>query len=148
MGLISRDRKTELRAAILSVALLVGLVSASAALAASSQDECSMTCCVQAGHCCCSPRHAFVHGQPRGNEPELATAQISTSCPEGCATSRTSSQFHSRSAVRVAQGATEQRTGAGFFSPGRPAGYSFIAEDSSPPDVDKMIHAGARGGRD
>ena len=42
----------------------------------SSADVCSMACCVEKGHCCCKPRHAYVEGQTADPNPRVAAFQF------------------------------------------------------------------------
>src|SRR5260370_6920661 len=84
---------SRLRAAVVAGALLVSWVSASAALAAKSPDVCSMSCCVEEGHCCCTPHHAYVKGQGPDGRDTVAQASLSSTCPNGCTTSQSISRF-------------------------------------------------------
>jgi len=51
---------TSFQAASALLVLLLGWLSVPVSLAAYEPDVCSMSCCVAAGHCCCTPRHALV----------------------------------------------------------------------------------------
>jgi len=92
--------KLNLRAASAALALLLGWLSAPIALASFTPDVCSMSCCVAAGHCCCTPRHALVEGQIPDGEPQIDQAEASTNCPKGCAAQPSLSQ--TRDAERAA----------------------------------------------
>jgi hypothetical protein len=83
----------KLRAASAAAALLACWVSASAALAAQSADVCSMSCCVQEGHCCCTPHHAFVEGQGPDGRDSIGQAGLYSTCPSGCTTSHSITRF-------------------------------------------------------
>ena len=82
----------KLRAVSAAVALFFCSASASAALALQSPDVCSMSCCVQEGHCCCTPHHAYVKGQGPDGREQVALASLSSSCPGGCTTSQSISR--------------------------------------------------------
>ena len=84
---------SRLRSATAAGALLVCWVSGSAALAAQSPDVCSMSCCVQEGHCCCTPHHAYVKGQGPDGRDTIGQASLSSRCPSGCTTSQSVSRF-------------------------------------------------------
>jgi len=83
---------SKLRAAIAAVALLACWMSVSAALAAQSPDVCSMTCCIQEGHCCCTPHHAYVKGQGPDGRDAFVQATVTSTCPGGCTTSQSISR--------------------------------------------------------
>ena len=93
MTLPSRRWILRLRAGCLAVALAVCWASGSATLAADSPDVCSMSCCVKEGHCCCSPRHAYVEGQLPDGRDSVGQLSLSAPCPGGCTTSRVSPRF-------------------------------------------------------
>src|SRR5262249_43792390 len=88
----SSQISSKLRAALAAASLLVCWVSGSAALAAQSPDVCSMSCCVQEGHCCCTPHHAFVKAQRPDGHGTVATTSLSSSCPSGCTASQSISR--------------------------------------------------------
>ncbi len=98
---IRKNRMAKLRALAAAFALLIGSISAPIALAGNSPDVCAMACCVEEGHCCCSPQRASVVGQPEDDRPSLSEAEIFASCPEGCANSTTSSNLLMRVAARA-----------------------------------------------
>jgi hypothetical protein len=79
--------------------LLLGWLSAPAALASRGSDACSAACCVDAGHCCCTPRHASVAGQPPGDYDEVVQAEVSGRCPDGCAAPQLSLRAFARAAA-------------------------------------------------
>src|SRR5215216_5773653 len=85
-----------LRAFCAALALLVGSLAAPVALAGQSQGVCAMTCCVEAGHCCCNPRQAYVEGEIPGPGPVLTLVNVSAPCPDGCAGSQSSSHLRLR----------------------------------------------------
>jgi len=92
-----------LRALCAALALLFGAVAAPIALAGNSTDNvCTMACCVEQGHCCCKPRHAFVEGQTPDGKPRIAGSEIAAPCPEDCATSSTASPSFTRQSLRPA----------------------------------------------
>ncbi|MFY9558004.1 MAG: hypothetical protein WAV20_15830 [Blastocatellia bacterium] len=80
-------RLARLRALSVALFLLIGAVSVPIALATQAADVCGMACCVKDGYCCCNPHHASVEGQVSDDKPRISEAELSTSCPEGCATS-------------------------------------------------------------
>src|SRR5215475_10052588 len=80
-----------LRAFCAALFLLAAGVATPAAIATQSADECGMSCCIKDGYCCCSPHHARVKGQSSDEKPHLSEPELSQSCPESCATTRTSS---------------------------------------------------------
>ncbi|HXG94408.1 MAG TPA: hypothetical protein VNN73_18835 [Blastocatellia bacterium] len=75
------------RAVCAALLLLWCAASAPLALASSVPEVCSMSCCVKAGHCCCSPRRARVKGAASTGQTNLIAADLTPPCPEGCATS-------------------------------------------------------------
>ena len=97
------NRLTRLCAFSAWVALLIGSVSAPLALAAQSADVCGMACCVNEGHCCCSPRHSRVEGQSVDGKPSIIDpSRLSAPCPDGCVTSGRSSNVMLRAQLRAA----------------------------------------------
>jgi hypothetical protein len=95
-----KNRMAKLRALAAAFALLIGSIAAPIALAGNAPDVCAMACCVEEGHCCCSPRRAFVKGQNSDDSPGLSEAEIFASCPEGCANPTTSSNLLMRVVAR------------------------------------------------
>src|SRR3954451_14223935 len=96
-----QNRYASWRALCATLALLFGAMAAPVALAGSSSaDICTMACCVEKGHCCCKPRHAYVEGQTADGKPRLAATEIAAPCPEGCAAPSASSTFLKRQALR------------------------------------------------
>jgi hypothetical protein len=83
---------SKVRAVAAAAGLLVCWISASAALAARSPDVCSMSCCVQVGHCCCTPHHAYVKGQGPDGRDTFTQASLSSTCPGGCTNSQSISR--------------------------------------------------------
>jgi hypothetical protein len=98
-----QGRYASLRALCAALALLFGAIAAPVALAShSSDDVCTMACCVEEGHCCCKPRHAFVEGQTPDGKPRIAGTEIAAPCPEDCAASSSASPSFTRQALRPA----------------------------------------------
>jgi hypothetical protein len=94
---------SRLRAAGAVMALLLGWLSAPVALAARTPDEvCSMTCCVEDGHCCCTPALPYVKGQLPNDRDKIGSAQLSAPCPEGCAPSNSLSNSFFRNSTPAA----------------------------------------------
>jgi len=91
-----------LRALFAAVALLVGSLAAPMALGFQPSGVCSMTCCVEAGHCCCNPRQAYVEGERPDGRPIITLADLSAPCPDGCTGSQSSSQLRLRDMDRAA----------------------------------------------
>ena len=98
---IWQNRMAKLRGLFAVFAILIGSFSGPAIFASTSPDVCSMTCCVEEGHCCCSPRRASVKGQASDGSARLSEAEILASCPGGCANSTASYN----QLLRVANGA-------------------------------------------
>ena len=97
------NRVTRLCALCAWVVLSIGSVSAPLALAAKSADVCGMACCINEGHCCCSPRHSRVEGQSVDGKPGIIdSSALSAPCPEGCVTSGCSSNVMLRAQLRAA----------------------------------------------
>lgn len=99
---IRQNYLVRLRAICAVMALLVGSASASISLASTPSDVCAMACCVEEGHCCCSPPRASVKGQPHNDGPSFNGAEVTAPCPEGCANPTTSSKTMTRVAIRSA----------------------------------------------
>src|SRR5215216_4144648 len=91
-----------LRALCAALALLVGSLSAPVALGFQSSGVCSMTCCVEAGHCCCNPKQAYVKGEIPDRQPVITLADVSAPCPDRCTGSQSSSQLRLRDMERAA----------------------------------------------
>ena len=89
-----------MRALCAAAVLLFGSVSASVSLASSSPDVCAMVCCVEEGHCCCTPRRASVKGLTPSGNTVLHEAEIVSPCPEGCTNSSTSFNLATKEALR------------------------------------------------
>ncbi|MFL6214848.1 MAG: hypothetical protein ACJ74J_13270 [Blastocatellia bacterium] len=95
-----QSRATRWRALLAALALLVGALSPQVALAVSpAGDVCTMTCCVEQGHCCCKPRHAFVEGQATDGKPRITENEIAAPCPADCAGSPAPSPSFTRQAL-------------------------------------------------
>lgn len=88
----TRDWIKRLRAASLLVVLLAVPVFASATLAVGSSDVCSMSCCVNEGHCCCSPQRSRVKSLASPDRESIDIAQAEQ-CPGGCAALSASTFF-------------------------------------------------------
>jgi hypothetical protein len=87
---------SRLRAATAVVALLAAWTAAQASLVGSTPDVCSMSCCIEVGHCCCTPRHASVKVQHKNGGPAVQGVELSRQCPDACATGQFASQQVSR----------------------------------------------------
>ena len=83
----------KLQAAGALLAVLLSWTSTPLALTGALRDVCSMPCCVSQGHCCCSPRHAHVAGEPQDDDDSIRASEISESCPQGCAPSSSSTSY-------------------------------------------------------
>lgn len=94
--------RARLRALLAVAVLLCGFVYAPVGLASDSPDVCAMVCCVEEGHCCCTPRRAFVKGQMPSSDPALSEAEIVSPCPEGCTNSTTQFKLATKQALRPA----------------------------------------------
>src|SRR2546423_904225 len=80
-----QGRTASWRALCAALVLLCGAMAAPVGLAGRSPaDVCAMACCVEKGHCCCKPRHAYVEGQTTDGKPRLAPTEIAAPCPAGC----------------------------------------------------------------
>ena len=99
-----QNRQARWRALCAALFLLLGAVSAPAALAASLPgDVCTMTCCVEEGRCCCKPRHAFVEGQAGDGKTRVSTPEIAAPCRPDCAGSSAASPSFTRQALGHAE---------------------------------------------
>lgn len=98
---IGSRKLVRLRAAGILLALLFSCLSAPITLALDSSNVCSMACCVKDGHCCCSPRRASVKGKSSAGLDQIASAEVSAPCPEGCATPPVSSNSSLRDTTRA-----------------------------------------------
>ncbi|HYV06962.1 MAG TPA: hypothetical protein VFB82_20365 [Blastocatellia bacterium] len=87
------SRLARLRSLCAALFLLAAAVSAPIALASRSADVCGMACCINAGTCCCNPRHAGVQGHASDDKPHIREIELSASCPQGCTTSVRSSNL-------------------------------------------------------
>jgi hypothetical protein len=89
-----QSRLARLRALFAALFLLIAAVSGPVTLAAQTADACGMACCIKEGFCCCNPHHATVKGRVSDENPHLSQADLSASCPQGCAqTARFSNQL-------------------------------------------------------
>src|SRR5215471_13961231 len=79
-----RAELSKLRAFCASAALFLSAIGGPVAVAAQERDVCSAICCVNEGHCCCTPRHALVAGKASGTGPAFNETILTTPCPEGC----------------------------------------------------------------
>jgi hypothetical protein len=109
----------KLRATGALLALLLGAVFAPVTLATQAVEEvCAMSCCIAEQHCCCKPAKLAVKGQKRdASEKQLASAELSKPCPEGCATGRWLSKLYSRAFLRTAITQFDLRTTAAIHPP-------------------------------
>jgi hypothetical protein len=98
---------TRLRALCAVAILLSGFVSAPISFATTSPDVCAMVCCVEDGHCCCTPRRASVKGQMPGDDPVLHEAEVVSPCPEGCTNSTASFKLATKEALRPSNRAAD-----------------------------------------
>ena len=98
--------RARLRALLAVTVLLCGFVYAPIGLASDSPDVCAMVCCVEEGHCCCTPRRAFVKGQTPGDDPSISEAEIVSPCPDGCTNSTTQFKLATKQALRPVNGLT------------------------------------------
>ena len=127
-----RLQLVRLRAACAVLGLLIGCLSASAALAVNSPDVCSMACCVKEGHCCCSPRHASVRGETSGGRNQISGAEVGNSCPEGCATPLFSKSPARESARTAIHSVDEVAAGLIYLHAPAPATKTIESSPSSP----------------
>lgn len=95
-----RAPSLRLRAACALAALLLSWASLQAAVISYSPDVCSMACCVQEGHCCCSPPRASVAGQRSDDNPHFTQADLSSPCPNECTAPYLSSSSRLQPLVR------------------------------------------------
>jgi len=129
-----QNRYASWRALCATLALLFGAMAAPVTLAGSlSADICAMACCVEKGHCCCKPRHAFVEGQTADGRPRLAATEIAAPCPEGCAAPSASSTFLKRQALRPADYQINLAAAALGHAPLGAAGSQATARASAAP---------------
>ena len=126
-------RLAAFKAVLASLLLAVGSLSAHASLVTRSFDACAMTCCVERGHCCCSPRHTNVKEVPRTGQTSVEKPSVSTRCPDGCAPSTPVNNLFARDARETGR---QSVPSVGSALPGRQqAALSISAvfeEDSSP----------------
>jgi hypothetical protein len=129
-----QNRYASWRALCATLALLFGAMAAPVALAGnSSADICAMACCVEKGHCCCKPRHAFVEGQTADGRPRLVATEIAAPCPEGCAAPSASPTFLKRQALRPADYRIDLAAAALGHAPPGAAGSPATARASAAP---------------
>ena len=116
MVIARHKRNIRLRAVEAVLALLLGSLAPVLSLASSEPDVCSMSCCVAARHCCCTPRHVRVAGQVADDRGEVGSPDISSPCPQGCPATSAISQIFPREA---------EHTPAHDFGPPDPSITSF-----------------------
>ena len=98
-------------------AIVVGLSAFQPRFAANSADICSMACCVEEGHCCCTPARAGVAGQTRERSNSISNLQVSSPCPEGCSTGYSLSNLFSRGSLRAGNPIFQiRKTGMGSYT--------------------------------
>jgi hypothetical protein len=96
-----QKRIIKLRAAALLLLFALGLASGPVGAATRDTGVCAMECCVEEGHCCCTPANPYVVGQARPDGDQIGETEISSPCPEGCATPVSSLKLSQRAAVRT-----------------------------------------------
>ncbi len=134
MTRIRQNYSARLRAIFAVIALLVGSTSASISLASISSDACAMACCIEEGHCCCSPPRASVKGQSHEG-PSFIGAEVTAPCPEGCTNPTTSSKTIAREAIRAASHSI-------IFSASTTTGSEQIISDQFSVDLDSSSPRG------
>jgi hypothetical protein len=97
-----QNSSKRLRAFCAALALLISALSGPLALSGQSSGVCSMTCCVEDGHCCCNPPQDYVEGEGPERQPIITLAELVAPCPDGCTGSQSSSQLRLRSPERAA----------------------------------------------
>ena len=122
-----------LKAVFAGLLLAVGSLSAHASLVTRSVDACAMTCCVERGHCCCSPRHINVKEVLRTGQTSVEKPSISTPCPDGCASAAPVNNLFPR-ATRDIGGQSVQQAGSALPGPQQAAlAISAVFEEDSSP---------------
>jgi len=103
-AMIHRGQKIvrEWRAAGAAIVLLLAWFCTPITLASQADDVCSMSCCIEQSHCCCSPHHLYVEGRAHNESQQIISFQGSAACPEGCATTSYSANSLFNHAVRGA----------------------------------------------
>ena len=126
-------RLAALKAFFAGLLLAVGSISAQASLLTRSVDACSMACCVEQGHCCCSPRHSNVRELLRPGQTSIESPSISTQCPDGCAGSQAVNNLFARDTRDVGGQSADLLGSALPGSQQRAVAISAVfVEDSSP----------------
>ncbi|HKY03837.1 MAG TPA: hypothetical protein VJQ56_03050 [Blastocatellia bacterium] len=129
---------TRLRVFCALVVLATGWLAAPVALATQTSEVCAMTCCIEDGHCCCSPALPLVKGQKTdgqeaGDKAGLYNLAIQERCPEGCATSTISTKTQARGSIRAAVTTSDLEARAPARSQNRIVGFDELrAAPSSP----------------
>src|SRR5262249_50901427 len=116
----------KMRAATALLLMLLGWFAAPVSLAVYEPDVCAMECCVEAGHCCCATRHAFVAGQLPDGDTEAVQAQLGPTCPAKCTAPSSFSLSLVRGAARVVIHDLDEQ------GPSRPASTGVILALDSP----------------
>ena len=129
----AKSRSTKLRVLCAALFLLIASASGPIALAVQIEDSCGMTCCVKEGRCCCSPRHSSVKGRGSNAGSSIAEAELTQSCPNGCATGLWTSKTLLRDYLRTAaQQAFDDRP-LTLFHNGTKAAHDFVQSGSYAP---------------
>lgn len=87
----NQHSKISMRTLCAALLLLFGCIASPLALALTPVDVCTMECCIEEGHCCCSPHHTYVEGQLPDGRDAFNNSVLSTPCPSKCATTMTQS---------------------------------------------------------
>jgi hypothetical protein len=102
MATSAKNWLTRLRAFCALVVLATGWLAAPVALATQTGEVCAMACCIEDGHCCCSPALPFVKGQKDGDKAGFHDGVVQEPCPDGCTTATISIKTQARGSVRAA----------------------------------------------
>ncbi|HET9529544.1 MAG TPA: hypothetical protein VFQ92_04285, partial [Blastocatellia bacterium] len=92
----------KLRASSIAFLILLNWIAVPVAFAVDQQDACAMVCCIEDGYCCCTPSKPSVRKDPLDPRDHIDGAQLTSSCPSGCATTQASSQSFLRALARTA----------------------------------------------
>ena len=103
-----RQQTSRLCAACALLVVLLGSFAKPVSLAAYEPDVCAMECCVEAGHCCCATRHAFVEGHLPDDESEIVQARFGLTCPAQCTPPSSFSLIAVRTTTRTQPHEVEQ----------------------------------------
>ena len=101
MATSAKNWLTRLRVFCALVVLATGWLTAPVALATQTSEVCAMACCIEDGHCCCSPALPFVKGQKSGDKAGFYDEVVQERCPDGCATSTISIKTQARGSIRA-----------------------------------------------